>query len=157
MAKKNIFMMAATLLLVGGIYYYLYRDYFVSPGIQIFHTIRPAGAARMHGPANAETVNAIIFGLGREYKLTSIKVIPAGELETNKYAHPIWHLISESNSAPTRAFTYGKKVPGMHPADPEEMPIPLLPDVSYRLFVEAGSKKGEHEFKITEESRVTTQ
>lgn len=153
MSKKNIILLTATFLAVAGFYFYLYRDSFRKPHIQIAHTIRPKGWSRRRTAiTEAEIANVIIFRLEHEYKLTSIKVIPVPELETNKYAHPVWELASDSNSVPIQAFTYGMRIRGMHTPVKGEQADSLAPNVPYRLFVEAGSLKGEHDFTVTENS-----
>ena len=78
--------------------------------------------------------------------MTCVKVIPLSEIQTNKYPHPIWHLVSDSNSVPTKDFSYGASIAGMHPAVREALPDPLEPGVNYRLIVEAGLFKGQHDF-----------
>jgi hypothetical protein len=154
--NKTTVQIAAILLIVAGCYYYLFKDSFRKPNIQIIHTIRPKAIALRRAPntPDAEVPHAITFGMDREYKLTEVKVIPVSEL-TNKYAHPIWDLVSRSNSYPTRGFTYGVNIRGMHPIVDGAKPDPLAPDVVYRLFVQAGSLKGEHDFKVTEDDHVT--
>jgi hypothetical protein len=150
MTKKEFATVVATILIVAGFFFYLYRDSFRKPVIQIFHTIRPRpGAAR---DASGNRVDALTFGMGADYKLTSVKVIPLNELATNKYAHPIWELSSDSNSIPLKAFSYGARIRGMHPAVKGASPDPILPNVPYRLMIEAGSLKGQHDFTITNES-----
>ena len=153
MSKKNIIVLTVTILAVAGFYFYLYRDSFRKAHIQIAHTIRPRGWSRRRtAVADTDLANVIIFRLEHEYKLTSIKVIPVPDLETNKYAHPIWELASDSNSIPTQAFTYGMRIRGMHtPVKGAQAPS-LEPNVAYRLFVAAGSLKGEHDFTVTENS-----
>ena len=79
----------------------------------------------------------INFGMSGDFKLTSVKVVPLAELETNKFAHPVWELVSDSNSVPTRAFTYGHRIKGMHPAVKGATADPLTPNTTYRLLVEA--------------------
>ena len=155
MTKKNIIAVTVTILTVAGIYLYLYKDSFKKPSIQISHTIRPPGFSRRR-PANPtdEPVNLINFGLGGDYKLTSVKVVSIPELKTNQYAHPVWELTTESNSAPVRVITYGLHIRGMHPPVKGATADPLTPNIPYRLYVEAGPIKGEHEFTITEESNL---
>ena len=61
---------------------------------------------------------------------------------------PLWHLVSDSGSAPVREFVYGQGIRGMKPALKGEGPQPLETNVVYRLFVAAGNIKGTHDFKI---------
>ena len=88
----------------------------------------------------------IYFAFDRKLKLTSVKVIPVSDIETNKYPHPIWDLVSESNSVPTMDITYGAPIRGMHPAVKGARPDPLQPGVEYRLLIEAGKLKAQDDF-----------
>ncbi|MDB6021622.1 MAG: hypothetical protein JWQ04_1479, partial [Pedosphaera sp.] len=149
--------LAVTLIAVIGVYYYLYKDSFRKPRIQISHTIRPQSWALAHKSADAsddDLTRIVIFGMEQDYKLTSVKVIAIPELETNKYAHPIWELTSDSNSVPVRAFNYGGHVRGMHPPVKGAQPGALAMNVPYRLFIEAGPMKGVHDFTVTAENHV---
>ena len=81
--------------------------------------------------------------------MTSLKVVHASEIETNKYAHPIWSLATESNSAPVSSFVYGAGIRGMHPAVKGSRPDPLVPGVQYRLLVTTDKdKQAQHDFCI---------
>jgi len=145
---RKIWLWLALAVLLGGFSLYLNKDWFARDHIQIYHRSRPTRAAwlRRKSAADDSLVNPIIFGFDRKVKLTSVEVIPLSDIQTNKYPHPIWHLVSESNSVPTKDFTYGARIAGMHPAVKEATPDPLEPGVTYRLIVEAGAFKGEHEF-----------
>jgi hypothetical protein len=157
MRKKELALPVGIILLVAGFYFYLYRDSFRKPHIQISHTIRPDSSALLresadgadHGPDNV-----VNFGLAQPYQLTAIKVVPVAELETNKYAHPVWELVADSNSVPVNAFSYGSPIPGMHPPEKDASAGPLDANVPYRLVVEAGSTKGQHDFTIPEDTRA---
>jgi hypothetical protein len=133
---------------LGGFSIYLNKDWFAKDNIQITHRSRPARVAFMRGrrPAEIAEVNPIIFGFDRHLKLTSVKVVALHEIETNKYPHAIWHLVSDSNSIPTKTFFYGQTIRGMRPAVKGASPDPLEPDVTYRLLIEAGSVKLHHDF-----------
>ncbi len=152
MGKKNAIVLATAVLAVVSFYLYLYRDSLGKKDIQIFHTIRLDSTALRRRPAGGgvdETPNVITFGMGTDYKLTSIKVIPMSAIQTNKYPVPVWELESKSNSVPIKAFSYGEHIRGMHPPTQGAQPEPLQPNVPYRLLVAAGSKKGQHDFTIT--------
>jgi hypothetical protein len=157
MSKKNFIILSVALAAVVALYFYLYKDSFSRATIQISHTIRPRGSfftrRAQNAPADAD-MNLVMFRLEHAHKLTCIKVIPIPELETNKYAHPIWDIVSDSNSVPVQAFSYGTRIRGMHPTVKGATPDPLLPNVPYRLFVEAGPIKGEHDFTITEANHL---
>ncbi len=90
----------------------------------------------------------VMFELSRKAKLTEVKVIPLSDLEKNKYPQAIWHLVSDSNSLPTRGFLYGMVIPGMRPARKGVEPYPLDPGVPYRLYLQAGSLKAQHDFAV---------
>jgi hypothetical protein len=158
MTKKNVIVLTVTLVAVIGFYLYLFRDSFRKPIIQISHTIRPNPAYILHPPKDGtpleELPHLINFGMSGDLKLTSVKVVPLAELETNKFAHPLWELVSDSNSVPIRAFTYGHRIKGMHPAVKGATADPLTPNVAYRLLVETKTIKGQHDFTVTEENNV---
>jgi hypothetical protein len=141
-------MLIALAVALGGFSLYLNKDWFARDRIQITHRSRPVRAERFRGkrPAEIAEVNPIIFGFGRLLKLTSLKVIPLYEIETNKYPHAIWQLVSDSNSIPTKTFFYGQAIRGMRPAVKGATPDPLEPGVPYRLIIEAGKLKAEHDF-----------
>ncbi len=88
------------------------------------------------------------FGLDRYYRLTDVKVVPLAEWQTNHSVLPLWHLVSDSKSAPTKFFFYGQDIDGMKPFLPGTQPKPLETNVVYRLFLSAGSVNGQHDFQI---------
>ncbi|HZQ46168.1 MAG TPA: hypothetical protein VFC07_04090 [Verrucomicrobiae bacterium] len=156
MTKKNFILLSVTFLAVAGFYLYMYRDSFRKPVIQISLTIRPNRAALARKTADspdADSVN-LNFGMDHEYKLTSVRVVPLNEMKTNKYAHAIWELTSDSNSAPTQVFSYGHRIHGMHPSIKGATADPLTPNVPYRLLIEAGPIKGQHDFTISEDEHL---
>ena len=158
MTKKNLIVLVVAFLTVIGFYLYLFRDYFRKPVIQISYTIRlnPAYLRRPPEGASAEEMPHLInFGLSGEFRLTSVKVVPVAELATNPFAHPVWEIISDSNSAPVRAFTYGYRIKGMHPAVKGATPDALQPNIAYRLFVESKSLKGQRDFTVTPEDHLS--
>lgn len=144
MTRKNWTLLALAVVL-GGFSLYLNRDWFSGDNIHLYHRSRPAHIFRRAG-GDKSAVNPIIFGFNRQLQLTSLKVVAVRELETNKYPHALWHVVTESNSVPTRDFTYGMAIKGLHPALKGAQPEPLEPKVKYRLYVEAGSFKAEHDF-----------
>jgi hypothetical protein len=88
----------------------------------------------------------INFTLGTPFQLTSLKVVPVSALQSNNYALPVWELKSDSNSVPTKMFSYGENIRGMKPALGTVGAEPLEPGATYRLYIEAGSLKAEHDF-----------
>ncbi len=144
---RKFWMLLFLAVIFGGLSLYLNKDWFVKDSIQIYHRSRPIRVlSKRRAVANDSPVNPIVFGFDREVKLTCVKVIPLSEIQTNKYPHPIWHLISESNSVPTKDFTYGASIRGMHPAVQGATPDSLEPGVSYRLYIESAAIKKEHDF-----------
>jgi hypothetical protein len=144
---KKIWMLIALGLVLGGLSLYLNRDWFAKDTIQIFSRSRPSRAPffRRKNPDNSP-INPLIFTFDRKVKLTSLKVIPVSSIQTNSFPHPIWQLVSESNSVPIKTFSYGMRIQGMHPEVKGLEPEPLEPGIKYRLFVEANSQKLEHDF-----------
>ena len=147
MAKKQ-WMLTLVFVLLAGIYVYFFTDWFRSQPIRISHVARPELTRRIGARVKAGNQNTAIvtFGLDARYQLTEIKVVCLAEWETNHFALPLWHLISDSNSVPIKMFPYGVAIRGMKPAIAGSWPQPLEPNVTYRLFVSAGSHKGQHDF-----------
>jgi hypothetical protein len=145
---RKVWILVAVAVVLGGFSLYLNQDWFSKENIHIYHRSRPYRAAlfRRRRPDDSP-IDPIVFGFNRKYRLTSLKIIPMSDIETNKYPQPIWHLVSESNSVPVKDFTYGMAIPGMHPAIKGAVPDPLAPGGKYRLFVEAGTLKAQHDFE----------
>ncbi len=144
MTKKNIFVIVSVLLL-AGLSVYLNRDRFLSSqplAIGSRSIQRPTALRRgVKDPAKP-----LVFLMNRREKLTSVKVIPVSEIQTNPYPHPVWELVSDSNSVPVKEFTYGANIRGMQPSVKGAAAAPLQPGVQYRVLVEAGSSKAQHDF-----------
>ncbi|MGD0745836.1 MAG: hypothetical protein ABSA45_11850 [Verrucomicrobiota bacterium] len=139
--NKKTFMLVAVALVLAGVYAVYFTSWFRSQTIQISHTSRPGRTEGSH---------PLIFGLRVPYKLTEIKVVSLAEWQSNHGVPPVWHMVSDSNSAPVTFFTYGQRIRGMKPAVPGEQAQPLETNVAYRLFVTAVNIKGQHDFKIGE-------
>jgi len=136
--------MIALFVVIGGLFIYLNRDWFQRRPIQISHRLyRFAG--RFGG---ADTPTPVMFEFDRRLKLTSIKIVALADSLTNKYPHPLWYMTSTSNSVPTKGFVYGMDVPGMHPAVNGANGDALDPSQTYRLLLEAGSVKAQHDFTL---------
>jgi hypothetical protein len=148
MTRKQ-WMLIALAVVLGGFSLYLNKDWFAKDDIHIFHRSRPMRAGffrRSRPPAVDSDTDPVLFGFDRKLKLKSVKVVSLADLATNKYPHAIWHLISESNSVPTKEFSYGAPIPGMHPALKGVTADPLEPGAQYRLIIEADNHKAEHDF-----------
>ncbi|HUA67487.1 MAG TPA: hypothetical protein VMA13_02970 [Candidatus Saccharimonadales bacterium] len=146
--EKKQWILVSVAVLLAGIYVCFFTAWFRPQTIQIFSVTRPERNARIGARVKAANKDTAIvtFGLNEPYRLTEIKVVPLAKWETNHDALPLWHLISDSNSVPVKAFPYGAMLRGMKPAIARTWPQPLEPNVTYRLFVSAGSHKGEHDF-----------
>ena len=139
-----------TLLMVGlaGLCLYLNRDWFASEPIQITHRVTPwMRSARRADPLNK--ANPVVFSFNKFYRFKEIRVVAAAEIVTNKYAHPLWHLSSTSNSVFASSFSYGDRLRGMMPKVKGAVPDPLQPGVNYRLIVETDKGAAAHEFSTT--------
>ena len=146
MTKKNCFFIAV-LIALAGIYVFYFTDWFQPKIIHISYTTRSTRVRARRGAAHPREI-PIRFGLGRPYRLTEVKVIPAAEWQTNSSALPVWHLVSDSNSVPVNQFFYGERIRGMKPKIPGTRAEPLQSGVAYRLFLQAGSATGERDFEI---------
>lgn len=96
--------------------------------------------------ADTERFGRVLFTLGQPYQLTSLKVVSVTALSSNKYALPVWELKSDTHSNPIKLFSYGQHIQGMKPAVANTRPIPLDHGTVYRLFIEAGKRKAQHDF-----------
>jgi hypothetical protein len=144
MSRSKLITSLVVLLVLGGMCIYLNRDLFAKPGIHIYHRINNRTAA----PGQRGGSGTMVFGFDRPYSLTSIKVFSIPEMQTNKWAHPLWELMSESNSIPVRGFQYGATLKGMHPKIQGAQPEPLQPGIKYRLIVRNPKIEAEHEFEL---------
>jgi hypothetical protein len=145
MSKKGI-VLSVIALLLGAAYIYFFTNWFNRQTIQIMSHMRPNRAAAIPRAPNSPPVYPVSFMLRGKHRLTSVKVVSAEEFATNKYANPLWHLVSESGSRPTGSFEYGGQIPGMKPAPPGAHADSLQPDVTYLLIVEAGKVTGRTNF-----------
>jgi len=149
-SKKEI-ILVALVVMMAGLYVYHFTDWFRHKTIRIESTVRSLREA--WGPngrvdTTGKQINNITFSLHKDYRLTSVQVIPAAEARTNRQAHALWSLASKKGSAPVNAISYGTPIEGMAPLSAFVEVEPLEPGVEYRLFVEAGSIKGTNDFII---------
>jgi hypothetical protein len=142
MNKKNYFLIALALVL-ATVYVVYFTHWFRAKTIQISCASRPERTAR----AGAAT-DQLFFALDDYYSLTEIKVIPLAALKTNKFALPVWHLVSDEGSDDMKMFLYGGRIPGMDPAIDGSRPEPLESGVTYHLFIAAGRAKGQLDFQL---------
>ena len=147
MEKKSWFLVVFALLLAVA-YAWFFTNWFKPKTIPIFHVARPQMTARIGArvAAGSKDTAIVTFGFDHPYRLTEIKVVRLADWQTNHLAQPFWHLISDSNSVPIKMFPYGLAIRGMKPAVGKTWPEQLEPNVTYRIFVSAGSVKGQHDF-----------
>jgi hypothetical protein len=136
---------------LGAIYLVFFTDLFRTQSIQIAAQIRPGRASAIPRPRDSVPVYPVSFRFDQRYKFTSIKVVNAAQYATNKFAPPLWHVVSDSSSAPQNSVVYGfSKIPGMRAAVAKAKPQPLEADVPYLIIVEAGKAKGQTNFVTRE-------
>ena len=143
MTKKNWLLISVAVVL-AAVYVIFFTDWFKPATVRIFHTNRA-----MHSRFQRNGgMPSLIFGLDRQLKLTDVKLVSLAALHTNQNSLPLWHLVSDSNSVPVKSFFYGQFIRGLKPAVSGSRPQPLETNVTYRLIVEAGKIKGEHDFEL---------
>lgn len=136
-----------SVLVLAVLYVSYFTDWFGRESIQIIVQHRPIPQRADPTKAlEAPPVFPISFAFSRKYELTSLKVVKTADLSTQKYPTPVWHLVSETNSGPTKALVYGIAPRGMRSAVEDAQPEPLVAGVSYTLFVEAGKMRGSTNF-----------
>jgi len=143
MTKKTFLLIAFAVAVVGAILY-LNKDSFGRVPIQISHRFHAFGGRFGSDSAAAP----VMFEFNRQLKLTCVKVVPLAAAGTNRFVQPVWHLVSDSNSVPTKGFLYGTAVPGMRSALRGVVADPLDPSITYRLIIQAGSLKAQHDFAL---------
>ena len=147
MTKKSWILVSSAVLLAGA-YLWFFTGWFAPRTMGVYCVARPPTSSNL-GPrvaAGNQYTDIVTFGLDSRYSLTEIKVVRLSEWQTNHLALPLWHLISNSNSVPVKMFPYGLAIRGMKPAVAGKWPDPLEPNVMYRIFVSAGSLRGQHDF-----------
>ena len=139
MTKNGIALLVVATIL-GVVYIFYFTDWFSKETIQIIPQTRPGRASSIPRAPGSPPVAPVSFAFDGKYRLTSVKVVSAEDYATNKYPTPLWYLISDSNSIPTKAIVYGLPIKGMKPATPRARPEPLLPGTQYIMMIEAGKK-----------------
>ncbi len=131
--NKKTWILITLAIVLGAVYIIHFSNWFKPKVMAIAHNGR-------FGQVN--------FTLDTPFKLTALKVVSVSALESNKYALPAWELKSDSNSLPIKMFSYGERIRGMKPALENTRPEPLEPGSTYRILVEAGSVKAQHDFTV---------
>ena len=151
--SKQIWIVSAIVLVLGvGCIYFFWHS---SP--HDIHVMAQLGLSRL-GNQPDPTADAgaypIFFSFDRRYTVTSVAVFNVLDIEfEGKNAKPLWHMVADSAAEPKplRGFPYGRPIPGLKPADPDNPdPPPLMPGKLYRLVVEIGRDKGTTDFQTRE-------
>jgi hypothetical protein len=143
--QKKEFMWIALLVGLAFLYVHFFTNWFVKQTMVITPSRRPAFGADA-------TVESVVFTLNGEYKIKNLQVLQLeDDGKFNPHGHQLWHLISNSNSAPTQLIVYGRHVRGMKQASDNSAPEPLQPDVGYRILVDANGSTSFVDFKTQAE------
>jgi hypothetical protein len=146
MTKKNWLLILA-LMVLAVVYAVYFTDWFKPKIIHISHVSRDVRQRAGRAPRGTASTIPITFSFDKQIQPTEIIVVPLADWKTNKNVVPLWHLVADTNAATIKFFMYGQRLRGLKPSIPGSRPEPLQPDVTYRLFVTAGSAKGEHDFE----------
>ena len=141
MTRKDIVLVSFTAVL-AVVYLIFFTGTFHKPILRIVMAPPRLMAAAAH-----QAVFPPAFDLIYKQKLTSVKVVPLHGGKFNNATLPAWHLVSTSNSVPTKAVVYGIHIPGMIPARSNAEPQALQAGIKYRLLVQAGRLKGHLDFR----------
>jgi hypothetical protein len=140
MTKKTLILISVAVIL-GAVYVLNFTSLFHKPEIRILPQIRPP-RAKSRPPVGDTAVYPVTFAFDKKYAFTEIRVVSEADEKTNKYPHAVWHMISDSNSMPIKAVSYGASLAGMKPKVPKTRAEALEPDVPYILYVEAKNPDG---------------
>jgi len=164
MKIKN-FILVGLVLVLAVVYAVYFTDWFRPNTIHISHTDRSARTFRtgrglragrgVQAAQSGPGATQLIFGLGDDYELTELKVVPLAALQTNKLAQPVWHLVGDPSSDSIKIFLYGQNIHGMNPAVAGSQAEPLQPGATYRMFITAGKISGQHDIQIGAEPANT--
>jgi hypothetical protein len=125
-----------------AVYLVFFSDGHKARKIQILLAVYPAGILP------GTSTETMVFCLDKPYPLTSVKVVPSEEARTNRFAHPLWHLVAPAAAPPVKSFRYGAALAGMEPEVATALPEPLDADTTYSLQIETGNGlKGEITFQ----------
>jgi hypothetical protein len=143
---KNGILLSILAVILAVCYVSFFTDWFRPDTIQIIPVLRPSRAMTNPKTTEQEQVYPVAFNLDAKYQLTSVKVVSAADMATNKYPVPLWYMISDSNSMPVKSIVYGYPIKGMKPAVARARPEQLVPDVEYVLLLEAGKTRAQTNF-----------
>lgn len=146
MSRTKTILILVLLIGFGSLAIYLNKDWFAKRTIQISHRVSPWMQDTRRGRGRPDLGTPVTFQLDSYYRLTSVKVVIAADIATNRFAHPLWELVTTSNSIPTATFAYGERLRGMTPATKGAVADPLDPQVKYRLIIKAQGLEAHHDF-----------
>ena len=147
--RKEIFLVGLVLALVA-VYVGWFTDWFKPQVIHVEFSARPYVVPQTRRGADGEVqkVNwSITFALGRNYGLTSVRVVDSAKFAGDPNTPALWRV--EGKAKPTSGFVYGGNLAGLKPFVAGAPPQPLVSGVKYRILVEAGKARGEQEFTLT--------
>ncbi len=137
MSRKSWTLVTLALVL-GAVYLYFFTDFSRHHPIQITVSSRPF--APNAGPGD---ILPLVFGLDVDRSLTDLQI--SGPV-TNQGPNPVlWHLHSPKGSGPIHGFLYGESLAGMESVGPNP-PLPLQPNLTYRVEVKSGRDQGGIDF-----------
>jgi len=134
MNKNTAYLVGAILVLAAAYNLAFFFDWHKRSEIQIF--CEKSRAAILQG---GQTPN-LTFHLAKACPLTSIEVVDAEDARTNKFPHPLWHVLAANGPVLTTSFGYGADIQGMKPEIDTAVPEPLESGEDYLLLIEAGKK-----------------
>ena len=143
MTKKNLGLLLVVIVL-ATVYIVYFTQWFRPQTVRIFSVNRNLRAAPLRG----NLLPNLNFVLSRPLRLTELKVVSLAGLATNKATLPVWHLISDSKSVPTKMFFYGQPIGGMRPYLKGVRADELETNVPYRLLISAGRVTGQNDFEL---------
>lgn len=152
--SRNEYFLIGLVVVLGGIYVAYFSGWFRPKFIQIEHSVRSpreawTGTGQRLDATGKQELGNVTFAFQSEFRLNSVKVVPAAEYATNKYTPALWELVSEKGGQPVKGFAYGAPLAGMTRAREYLEPEPLQPGVQYRLIVRAGKLIAEHDFSLS--------
>lgn len=142
MLKKHVILVLMTAVL-GAVYAVYFSGWFTRAPVAV--SARPR-LERQSGQKKPRV--SVSFSFDTSCRLTEVKVVPLAELETNKYARAVWHLVADESSPAVKGIVYGDRIKGMKPKIPKMRAEPLEPGCKYRLLVEAEQQRGQTDFQI---------